>query len=202
MVRQMPVVIEPEAVEWTPDPEVARPAGHMPLGAVVMDILHGRPHETEAGIHHEVMAHRDPQAPHQPDVQGDGRRTFETDYPAITRVERFHERLRSLIHLPIAFVIPKRHHQKHHVRQHHHHPIKPGQDPVPHQEPPHLVIPFEIEIKRLVVGTISQVMTEMSLPDQVEGRGEKQRQKTASQVVPSTVLEQHGVLGLMDGGID
>src|SRR5688572_12075645 len=47
MMRQMPVVMEPQHIDRPGDPEVARAIEDITLGPEVMDVLHSRPRDTE-----------------------------------------------------------------------------------------------------------------------------------------------------------
>jgi len=55
MMGPMPVVVEPYRIQRTEDPEVSRASRYMPFGAVMMNILHGRPGQPETKIHQRVI---------------------------------------------------------------------------------------------------------------------------------------------------
>jgi hypothetical protein len=47
VVVAMPVVVQPDPIEQAEGAEIARPFQHVPLGAVVVRVLHRRPQEAE-----------------------------------------------------------------------------------------------------------------------------------------------------------
>ena len=59
------------------------------------------------------------------------------------------------------------------IAQHDQQIIKPGQNSVPDQVFPDDVIAVEVKVKRFIIGSIAQVMTEMALPQQMKRSGEQ-----------------------------
>src|SRR5687767_12467969 len=71
MMREMPVVIQPQRVERRPDPEIPGAFKDMSRRAEMMNVLHGRPRHAESRIHDEVVDDRNGKSPDDCDVQGD-----------------------------------------------------------------------------------------------------------------------------------
>lgn len=81
----------------------------------MVNILHGRPTEPEAEIHDRVVQQRDIERPYQKRMEGDRGHALQSNQVTIVRVERFHERVRWTIEVPVLLVGGKRKKQEHHV---------------------------------------------------------------------------------------
>lgn len=64
------------------------------------------------------------------------------------------------------------------------------------------MVAFKVEVERFVVRPISQMMSQMSLADQMKRGGEEQGHESARDVVPPAVCKQHRMFGLVNYGIN
>src|SRR5260221_1381816 len=105
------------------------------------------------------------------------------------------------VEIPVFFVGCERKEQEHDIAQNHHDPVATCQDSMKHETRTQAMVSIEVEIESFVVRTIAKMVPQMPLPNQMERRGEKQRHQRACCVVPGSVREEHGVLGLVNNGI-
>src|SRR5438876_7494426 len=83
MMVQMPVVIEPEAIEQAECPQVPRPTQNVALGSEMMRILHRRPYEAESEKDEEIVDHGRRPRHDQRSVQNKNPDGFELNPPFV-----------------------------------------------------------------------------------------------------------------------
>ena len=104
--------------------------------------------------------------------------------------------------MPVAFVLAKGQEQEDDIAQNHHQVIQASEDAVEDEDLPKPVILFEIKVECLVVRAIAEMMSEMSLANEMKGRGEKQGHKAPDPVIPTAMGKEHAMFRLVDDGID
>jgi hypothetical protein len=104
--------------------------------------------------------------------------------------------------MPILFVEREREEQEDNIAQNNDNPVKAGQNAIPDEDLPNLVVFLKIEIEGLIILPIPQVMSQMALADQMERRWEKQRHHAPSEIIPRPVVEQHRMFGFVDDRIN
>src|SRR6266478_1816150 len=123
MMHKVPVMIQPKAIDGFPKPEIPCAARYMPFGAVMMNILHGRPCKTKTEIHDRVVQWRNMEKPDDRRVQADYREAFQPNQSPVRRVERFHECVGRSVKIPIFLISRKREKQEDHISQDNHNPV-------------------------------------------------------------------------------
>ncbi len=202
VVRQMPVMIQPQPINGFPQPEIAGTARYMPFRAVVMHVLHRRPGESKTEIHDRIVEDWDSQPPHNENMQSDRGQAFRLDQSPINRIQRFHERGGGTVEIPVTFVRCEGEQQKHHVSEHHHDPVTARENSVEHQTTPQAMILLEIKVERFVIGTVAEMMSKMALANEMKRRGKKQRHERSRKIVPATILEQDRMFRFVNNRID
>src|SRR4029077_20336065 len=71
VMRPVPVVIQPESINWPPEAQISRAACDMTFSPIVVDVLHGGPGKTKSEIHHGVIEQRNFQRQNNHRVQKD-----------------------------------------------------------------------------------------------------------------------------------
>lgn len=174
VMSEVPVVVEPDEIERCKDPEVACAASDVAFSAVMVDVLHGRPGKTEGGVEDAVIQEWNLQEVNDGGVQTDCGETFEADPEAVFRIERFHEGFGGTIDFPKRFGARVRPEEKDDVTEDNQKPIKAGENSVKSGDAPPPVVVLEIEVEGFVIGTIAEVMAEMTLTNEMERGGKKQ----------------------------
>jgi len=151
MVDPVPVMVQPDTVHGLPESQVSRATRDVALGAVVMNVLHRRPHEAEAKIHERVAPRRNVKAQDKQRVERNDSQTFELDEPTIRWIKRFHERGRGAIEIPILFIGGKGEEQEDDIPQYNDNPVTAAENPVEDKATPQSMITFEVQIEGLVV---------------------------------------------------
>ena len=145
------------------------------------------------------MRERNVPRPHQPRVQRDDRERLGPDEPPIARVQRFEKGVRRAVD---ARGHGERRHEKHDdIREINQHPEKPRERAVELHAFPKPALVFKIQIERLVVAAIADVVPDVPLPDEVKRRGKKQREHRADGIVHRVARMQDAVLGLVQHGV-
>src|SRR6185437_6212801 len=179
MMRAMPIVIEPDRVQGAEYPEISCAARDMALGAIMVDVLHRRPHESETAIHRQVVPYRNSKEPDDRHVQHDRRASFQANPSQIRRIERLDERSRCpidfdmIIDLEAAPIENERREYRDPIADHDQQIVQAGQDAHPNRPFPNHVVPLEIKVKGFVIGAVSEMMTDVTLAEQMKGRREK-----------------------------
>src|SRR5262249_7584011 len=87
---------------------------------------------------------------------------------------------------------------EHHIARDDEQPIDAGENPVPGEAFEYSIVTSDIEVERLVVRTILSMMPDVSLPQEMKRRGEKERQENSTSVVDRSASKQHPVMRLVD----
>lgn len=208
VVGFVPVVVEPEGVDRAEEEEVSCAAGDVAFGAEVVDILHGGPHEAESGVEGDVVAERNGKEMHDGDVEGDGGGAFEPDEAGVAGVDGFEKGGGGAIDGDVAFdaevlaVENEGGDDGDRVAEDDEKVVEAGEDAEPDEPFPDEVVAFEVEIEGFVVGTVSEVVADVALADEMEGGWEEKGHEDAGDLVGAGVWEEHGVLGFVDDGVD
>src|SRR3954471_7035412 len=101
-------------------------------------------------------------------MQSDRGQAFRLDESSIVWIKRFHEGVRWAVKVPVFFVDCEGHKEKHHIAQDHHNPVTTCQNPIEHQTAPQAMVALEVKVKSLVVRSVSQVMAQMSLANEMK----------------------------------
>src|SRR4051794_15360463 len=144
VVYPVPVMIQPETVNRFPHTQVSSASRDVTLGAVVMHVLHGRPGETESEIHDRVTPWLNVQSQDNRCMHQNDPKAFKLNQPPVRWIERFHERRRWPVEVPILLIGRERKKQKHDIAQYDDDPITAGQDAIQDQPAPKPMIAFEI----------------------------------------------------------
>lgn len=197
VVALVPVVIEPKGVEPAERAEVAGAFVHVALGVVVVHVLHGRPAHAEGADEAQPTRPGNESGGDESAVeqeQGDG---FEADEAVVAGIERLQQRLGRAIKAGGVGGPETRAEGEDEVADRDAEPEAAGEDVVEGPVFPEAAVALEVVIEGFVVGAVADVVSEVALAKEVEGRGEKEREHGADGVVEPAVRVEQAVLGFV-----